>query len=279
MMDHSQARVLFGDDRIDGGEGAAAAGLAQAPKTVGAAKTISDLYLTDAEAGVIEAAGCSTLEELRERLTNNLGHNSSETRLRNARFVIRWFFPDGINGIAKKTWAAYQDRKILGDVLRYLYLSQEPVMGACVEQCLFPIEIGMRVPKAVFDRFLAGYYHEPASKKTSQRLKTNLIKLGILERLPSDEHRLLPVNPAKTSLLLLTHYLLAPTGARTIELSRLFANPFWKYLGFKREDEVRGVLREADAAGALGKYVVADRLEQITTRWGIDEFLANKSRL
>lgn len=98
MMDHSQASFLFGDVRVESGESAAAAGLAQHRKTAGAAKTISDLYLADAETGVIEAARCSTLEELRERLANILGHNSSETRLRNARWVIRWFFPDGIDG-------------------------------------------------------------------------------------------------------------------------------------------------------------------------------------
>lgn len=278
-MDYTETGFLFGDERADRSERASPTGLVQPRKTVGAAKTISDLYLADAEMGVTEAGRCKTLEELRAHLANGLGHNSSETRLRSARFVIRWFFPDGVHGIACQTWAAYQDRKILGDVLRYLYLSQEPVMGACVEQCLFAIELGMRVPKSLFDRFLTAYYSEPPSKKTSQRLKTNLIKLGILERLPGDEHRLLPVNPAKTSLLLLAHHLFAPTDARTVELTRLFANPFWKYLGFKSEDEVRGALREADMAGLIGKYIVADRLEQITTRWGIDEFLAHKARL
>ena len=48
-----------------------------------------------------------------------------------------------------------------------------------------------------------------------------------------------------------------------MELRRLLAGPYWKYLGFKSEDAVRAVFREADAAGILGKYVVADQLEQI----------------
>jgi RNA polymerase sigma-70 factor, ECF subfamily len=42
---------------------------------------------------------------------------------------------------------------------------------------------------------------------------------------------------------------------------------------------LRAVFREADACGVLGKYVIADQLEQITTRWGLDEFLSNKPRL
>jgi hypothetical protein len=174
---------------------------------------------------------------------------------------------------------AYEDDGILMDVLRYLYLSQEHVMGHCVTDCLFPIELGMRVPASEFDRFLTSYYGDSATKKTTQRLKTNLIKLGILEGARGQDYLLVPLVPTKLSLLILTHYNFAPSEARTIELKRLLADPFWKYLGFKSEDAVRVVFREADAAGILGKYVVADQLEQITTRWGLDEFLSNKPRL
>lgn len=248
-------------------------------RSIGASKTISDLYLPDAVLGVKESINCQSLEELKTRLVAALGQNSVETRTRNARFVIRWFFPDGFDGIARKTWAAYRDEKILADVLRYLYLSQEPVMGACVAECVFPIELGMRVPASLFDRFLSAYYPEAPTKKTSQRLKTNLMKLGILERSSGDEDRLVSAGPTKTALVMLTHYLFAPTGTRTVELKRILADPFWKYLGFKSEGAVRGTFREADAAGVLGKYVVADQLEQITTRWSLDELLANKPRL
>ncbi len=245
----------------------------------GASKTISDLYVSDAFLAVKEAATCDSLDGLKERLLQRLSQNSEGTRVRNARFIIRWFFPDGIDGIAKKTWSAYGDDRILMDVVRYLYLSQEPVMGTCVADCLFPIEQGMRVPAAEFDRFLVSYYRDLPTKKTTQRLKTNLTKLGILEASRGHDHLLVPLVPSKTALLILTHSIFAPTGVRTVELKRLLADPFWKYLGFKSEDAVRAVYREADASGILGKYVVADQLEQITTRWSLDEFLFNKPRL
>jgi hypothetical protein len=245
----------------------------------GAKKTISDLYVSDAVLAIKEATKCESLDALKERLVRVLRQNSEETRIRNARFVIRWFFPDGIDGIARKTWAAYGDDRILMDVLRYLYLSQERVMGSCVTDCLFPIEMGMRIPGGEFDRFLASYYSDAPTKKTTQRLKTNLTKLGILEASRGHDHLLVPLAPTKTALLILTHSIFTPSGPRTVELKRLLADPFWKYLGFKSEDAVRAVFREADAAGILGKYVVADQLEQITTRWGLDEFLSNKPRL
>jgi len=66
---------------------------------------------------------------------------------------------------------------------------------------------------------------------------------------------------------------------RTVELRNLVANPFWKYLGFKSEDGVRALLREADAAGLVGKYVVADQLEQVTTCFTLDELLQRRVRL
>jgi hypothetical protein len=77
----------------------------------------------------------------------------------------------------------------------------------------------------------------------------------------------------------LIHHLFAPGGPRTVELRNLFAHPFWKYLGHKAEDAVRAVLRAADVAGLVGKYVVADQLEQVTTCLSLDELLARRARL
>jgi hypothetical protein len=245
----------------------------------GAKKTISDLHFPEAIFAVKESTSCQDLKELQTRLVSSLGQNSQETRVRYARFVIRWFFADGLDGIARKTWVAYQDEKILIDILRYLYLVHEPVMGACVSECLFPVELGMRVPASLFDRFLSTHYGGVQTKKTTQRVKSNLMRLGVLERSPGEDDKLVALNPTKTSLLLLTHHIFASAEPRTIELRTLLADPFWKYLGLKREDEVRSIFREADALGCIGKYVVADQLEQVTTNLTLESFLSGKVRL
>ena len=99
-------------------------------RSAGAKKTISDLHFPEAVLAVKESTACRDLKALQACLVSRLGQNSQETRVRYARFVIRWFFPDGIDGIARKTWLAYQDEKILTDSLRYLYLENEPVIGA-----------------------------------------------------------------------------------------------------------------------------------------------------
>jgi hypothetical protein len=152
-------------------------------------------------------------------------------------------------------------------------------MGACVAEALYPLEEGMLIPADYFDRFLRNHLGEEPPPKTRQRLKTNLMKLGFLARTRGKPDRLRPVIPTNAAFLILLHYLFASNGPRTIELRYLFADPFWKYLGFKSEDAVRAVLRSADAAGLLGKYVVADQLEQITTCLTRYDIFARKVRL
>jgi len=152
-------------------------------------------------------------------------------------------------------------------------------MGRCVAEALFPCENGLAMPATYFDKFLQDCLGQIPPGKTSERLKINLKKIGFLERSKGKPDRLLPVVTQKTALLILLHHLFAAKAVRTVELRNLFANPFWKYLGYKSEEAVRAVLREADAAGLFGKYVVADQLEQVTTCSTLDEFLERRARL
>jgi hypothetical protein len=105
------------------------------------------------------------------------------------------------------------------------------------------------------------------------------MRLGFLARARGAPDRLNPVLPTKTAFLVVLHYVFAPNGPRTTEMRHLLAHPFWKYLGYKSEDAVRVVLREADALGLIGKYVVADQLEQVTTCLTLEEIFERKVRL
>jgi len=242
-------------------------------------KAIQDLLLSEGLLAAKLSVESSSIDQLQDALIGRFSQNSQETRKRYAQSVLKWFFPNGINGLVRRSWLAYGDESIQLDLLRYLYLNSEPLMGACVTEALFPLEEGMLIPPNYFDRFLNDYLNEAPPPKTRERLKSNLMRLGFLSRARGKPDRLTPVTPTKTGFLILLHYLFAADGPRTIELRRLFANPFWKYLGFKSEDAVRRVLREADAAGLLGKYVVADQLEQITTRMTLDELFGAKAQL
>jgi hypothetical protein len=202
-----------------------------------------------------------------------------ETRHRYAQSITRWFFSDGIEGLLPRVWRAYADEAIVLDLLRWSYLEREPLMGRCVADALFPLQNGIAIPSTYFDRFLFEYLGAIPPESTRKRIKGNLKRLGFLERAKGKVDRLTPVLPQKTSLLILIHYLFAPSSVRTVELRNLLLNPFWKYLGYKSEEAVREVLREADVSGIIGKYVMADQIEQITTNCALDVWLERGVRL
>lgn len=242
-------------------------------------KTIQDVLLAEGLLALKLAHEAKSPEELQDILVKRLGQNSMETRRRYAQSIVRWFFPDGLTGLLPRVWLTYQDEAIALDLLRWSYLAQEPIMGRCVADALFPCETGLVMPATYFDKFLQDHLGEAPPDKTRERLKSNLKKLGFLDRAKGKPDRLLPVVPTKTSFLILLHHLFAAKAVRTVELRNLVTNPFWKFLGYKSEDAIRALLREADGAGLVGKYVVADQLEQVTTCFTLDEFMERRTRL
>jgi hypothetical protein len=85
--------------------------------------------------------------------------------------------------------------------------------------------------------------------------------------------------PSATSFLIVAHHVFAYSETRGVELRTLLENPFWKYLGFKNEDQIRGILKESLAKDIIAKYVVADRIESISFRYTFDEFLEKGLKL
>lgn len=242
-------------------------------------RNIQDVLIREGLMAVKLANEAKSEDDLEGLLVKRLGQNSIETRRRYAQSILNWFFPDGRQGLLPRAWQAYQDEAICNDLLRWSYLNQEPLMGGCVAEALFPCQNGLAIPPTYFDKYLQERLGEAPPEKTRERLKMNLKRTGFLERARSKPDRLLPVVSQKPSLLVLLHHLFASKAVRTVELRTLFANPFWKFLGYKSEDAVRDVLREADAAGLIGKYVVADQLEAVTTCFTLDQLLERKARL
>jgi hypothetical protein len=242
-------------------------------------RNLNDTLLREGLTAIKLSCELATFEQLKEQLPQKLGQNSAETRARYARYVLRWFFPQGLESLPCRVWMAYREEGIEWDVLRYFYLAAEPIMAAAVVDALYPLEDGMEVPTAYMDRFLQNHLGEQPTEKTRTRLKTNLMRLGFLARSRGKPDRVSSVIPTKTAFLILLHFLFAPQAQRTVELRNILANPFWKYVGLKSEDTVRGLLREMQAAGLLAKYVVADQLEQVTTSLTLDQILARRARL
>lgn len=239
-------------------------------------QTIRSLLFDEALTAIKLSFDVKSLEEYQDLLISSLHQNSEQTRQRFSQSLIQWFFPDGFHGLSRNTLAIYKNDLVLIDVMRFLYLSVESLVGKCVSEALFPLEPGMLVPSNYFDRFLQTLISGEIPETTPKRLKTNLSQLGFLAKARNKSFFLNTVTPSKTGFLLIFHFIFSSIEPRTVEMKTILANPFWKYLGIKSEDSVRALLKEANFAGLLGKYVLADQIEQVTTRWSVTEFLKAK---
>ena len=172
------------------------------------------------------SANCRSLDELKQNLFTELNQNSQETRRRYTQSILHWFVKDGLDGLLPNVWRTYKDEAIVNDLLRWSYLVGEPIVGLCVAEILFPLENGITIPSTYFDKFLAEYLGTTPPEKTRDRIKTNLKRLGLLERAKGKPDRLTSMVTQKTSFLILLHHLFAPKAIRTVELGTLFATHF-----------------------------------------------------
>jgi len=244
-----------------------------------AKRVIQDILIEDGFWAVTRADQHESLESLTEDVAANLKQQSKETRHRYASSITRWFFPDrDVNGLAVSTWSSYHDKVLLTEMLRVLYLKAEPIVGRCVEEFLYPIQENAVIPATYFDSYLLNSLSD-IPPKTRIRLKQNLRKLGFLAKSAPGKDLLRPLNPSGTAFFLLFTFYFARDEVRTAEMPTVLKDPFWKYLGFKSEDGVRRVFREAANKGLLAKYVVADQLELLTTALTFQQCIERKVRL
>lgn len=64
-----------------------------------------------------------------------------------------------------------------------------------------------------------------------------------------------------------------------MRLSEILDTTCWRFLGLKKPDAVRHILRQAEAAGLIARYAAVDELEQVTTRFTRDEYIQQAKRL
>jgi hypothetical protein len=243
------------------------------------ARAIQDLIWKEALLAVQLAEPFSDEGEFQAHLQAHLPQNSPETRSRYAQTLLRWFFPDSMQGLAAEVWRHYRAPALAEEILRYLYLRAEPMAGAVVAEALFPIAEGALLPTTYLPNFVRSRLAADTPDKSLQRLKSNLRKLGFLARGRDERDTLRPLTPSSTALLILLHYLFAREQAGGVEFRTLAADPFWKYLGFKSEDRLRDVLKAALDRDLLAKYVVADRIESVSFRYTFPEFVAGSKAL
>ncbi len=219
----------------------------------------------------------NNFQSFRAYLRESLPQNSSYVRVRYTRSVIRWFFPNySLDVLPAKVWRSYHDDSLLQDIMRYCYLAQEPVVAEFVTEHLLPLAPGTLVDSGYFKNFLRDKYGV-VKKDPLRCLRTAVRDLGFIHRNKKDaivQNIRLP----KTALLILTHHIFT-SSPQTVSLKEIISHRFWKFLGIKEPEEVCKILKEANAKGAITKYIIADQLEQITTKYSLDELLRRRIRL
>lgn len=237
---------------------------------------IQDLLWKDALLALPQIESFTDEASFQLHLRDHLPQNSLETRDRYAQNLMRWFFPDGIRGLAGQVWLNYRNANLAEEVLRYLYLRAEPMVGAAVVNALFPIAENAKIPGSYLTNFIRERFGDSTPLKSIERVKSNLRKLGFLSREKGHADTLRALAPSTTSFLVVLHHAFAQGEASSVEFKRIAEDNSWKYLGFKSEDQLRAILRDSLSKGLLSKYVVADRLESITFRFSFCEFVEKR---
>lgn len=219
----------------------------------------------------------SDFKSFRSELEKTLPVNSSYVKLRRTRDILKWFFPSlSLDNLLTKVWTFYKNEKLLRELMCYQYLTVEPTVGEFIRDYIIPLQPGSNISLDYFKDFLLKKYGVVRPDPLSA-LRGACRDMGFL--LASKNKLIVSQVPVpKTSLLILTHYLHAPS-VRTIAIKEILSNYYWQYLGIRDPETVRKVFREADANGLIAKYVLADQLEQVTTRYPVDEFIERRLHL
>jgi len=239
--------------------------------------TLQDFPWEESVQAVKDSLRFDSYPAFAEHVFNTLPQNSPQTRRRYTRLIGRWFFPGRqLPSLPARVWAAYEDEKILRDVMRAYVLSQEPVVARFIERFVLPAPSGTELPASLFRTYIEETYGE-FKRQSRERLIRTLRELGFIARIGQTWFTQTIPRPA-TAFLILLHERFAPTP-RIVSLAQILSHPLWWHVGYHTPAEVRETLHDAAAAGLIARFVAVDQLEQITTRYTLDEWLARRLRL
>jgi len=227
-----------------------------------------------------ETLALVTEVEMAEILTNAkliedlLHFNSKESRERYSRAIATRFRRmeyqtlQNLLSIIKSGISA----ETLEKIWRIIFCKVEILFAQTYLELIWPREPGSSLQRDEVKSYIQTGFPQQ-SKMLYTRLMSCFKQAGYL--LPEGKQDLIIVGFAnlEDALIIATHLLLA-TEPRTIKISEIEADTYWKFLGYRKFDHVRVAFRNAEAKGIIMRYAVVDHLEQITTRYTWPEFVA-----
>lgn len=233
--------------------------------------TLQSVAWENGLAAIQQSIEFTDFETFRLHLVENMPQNSDEVRKRYASLILLRLFPErSLQGINPRVWKAYQDEKMLEDVARLTTLEAEPVIARFVLEQILALSPGSMIENAVIQDFISAEFGS-FKRDSYNRLRIALIHMGFASAVPKGII-VQPISLPDNAFLVALHARLAPTP-RIVRLSDILDAAFWKLLGIRDSTTVRSILQDANGKGIIAKYAVVDQLEQITTRYSLDEYL------
>jgi hypothetical protein len=140
-------------------------------------RAIQDLLWKEARWALLSVEAFADEAPFEKYLAEHLPQNSLSTRTRYAQTLVRWFFLDGVRGLAARVWIHYRDQALADEILRYLYLRAEPMAGAAVAQALLPITENAVILDSYLPNFLRASFGEDTPAEMGSETKTQPIPL------------------------------------------------------------------------------------------------------
>lgn len=238
---------------------------------------IQELPWSQAMQAVKDSVHFDDFAAFRAYMEESLPYNSAYTRERYTRTIIKLFYLNGsLDSLARRAWQTYREDQLLKDLMRYQFLAQEPTVAQFVVFHLIPMAPGTALDHELLKEFIQEVDPKGRSKMV-QRLGQAIRRLGFVVR-ERQQDVVMQISPSKTAFLLLLHHLFAPTP-RIVTLRDILSDPFWQYLGLRDPETVRRILHEASARGLIAGYATIDQLEQITTRYTLNEWFEQRLQL
>ena len=235
---------------------------------------LSDLQWEESIAAVKMAPLSTDFEAYREAIVDGaFAQSSFRTRWRYASFFIKWFLPGmSLSAPVVTAWRAFRDEVTLQHVMRWQYVSSNPLVAGLVDGPLAAATPGYPVDELI-DTYLINSVGS-VNPKNRSRLRTHLRKIGLLLEQKKVFYRIVPEVSPRAIAVLLAH-LFAPEP-QVVSWSTLVADPWWKRLGIVDENMLREKLTETAEAGLIARLVRMDTLDQVSTRYSLADFDAGK---
>lgn len=236
----------------------------------------SDLLWKESTDAIKTSTKFQNFQNFHKNLIDKLPQNSIETRKRYAGIIIKRYFSDnGFHSLCPLVWKHYQDEKILQDIMRYQFMQKEDLMSRFLINYVLK-NLDGKLTNDISKKFSIDIYGG-INRKLIERLSIILKGMGYIYK-DNKSHILYKPDMPKTAFLILLHRLLSQQP-QTITVFDILNNPFWKYIRIYSQNDVREILKEANSKNILTKYVIADTLEQITTKYSSSELIERKIKL